>query len=154
MHKDNHLRINTINCQGLGDCNKRRDMFNYLRNKKFNIYFLQDTHFISDDENFIQAQWGYKAYFSSFKSNSRGVAVLLNNNFDFCITNELNDENGNYIILECTIEEHKFILVSIYGPNSDSPNFYSNLLSKINEIYDEQHIIIAGDFNMIMNKEL
>jgi exonuclease III len=27
-------------------------------------------------------------------------------------------------------------------------------LSKINEIYDEQHTIIAGDFNMIMNKDL
>jgi hypothetical protein len=27
-------------------------------------------------------------------------------------------------------------------------------LSKINEIYDEQHIIIAGDFNIIINKDL
>ena len=89
MHKDNQLTINTVNCQGLGDCNKRRDIFNYLRKKHFNIYFLQDTHFISDDEKFIQTQWGYKAYFSSFKSNSRGVAVLLNNNCDFCISTEL-----------------------------------------------------------------
>lgn len=154
MHKGSQLKVNTINCQGLGDISKRRDIFNYLKKKNFNVYFLQDTHFTPNDEKFIQTQWGYKAYFSSFKSNSRGVAILFNNNFEFCILNELYDEGGNYVILDCTVEEHKFILVNIYGPNSDSPSFYSSVLSKIMEIYVEHHIIMAGDFNLIMDKEL
>ena len=39
------------------------------------MYFLQDTQFTTTDETFIQTQWGYKAYFSSYKSNSREVAI-------------------------------------------------------------------------------
>ena len=60
------------------------------------------------DEKFIKTQWGYKAYFSS-KSNSRGVALMFNNNFEFSVEKEIYDDSGNYVILDCTIEDHKFI---------------------------------------------
>lgn len=30
----------------------------------------------------MQTQWGCKAFFNSFKSNLRGVAILFNNNFE------------------------------------------------------------------------
>ena len=153
-HKESHLKVNSVNCQGLGDANKRRDIFAYLRKKNLNIYFLQDTHFIPTDEKFIKTQWGYKAYFSSYKSNSRGVAIMFNNNFEFSVEKEIYDDSGNYVILDCTIEDHKFILANIYGPNSDSPIFYTNLLAKIQEIHVGQQVIIAGDFNLIMDKEL
>ena len=39
------LSVISCNCQGLGDFRKRKDVFHYLREKKFDIYFLQDTHF-------------------------------------------------------------------------------------------------------------
>ena len=152
-HKESHLKVNSVNCQGLGDANKRRDIFACLRKKNLNIYFLQDTHFIPTDEKFIKTQWGYKAYFSSYKSNSRGVAILFYNNFEFSVEKEIYDDSGNYVILDCTIEDHKFILANIYGPNSDSPIFYTNLLAKIQEIHVGQQVIIAGDFNLIMDKE-
>jgi hypothetical protein len=64
MHKDNQLTINTINCKGLGDCNIRQDIFNYLRKKKFNIYFLQDT--------FVEKQ---KELENIRKSKMKGKAV-------------------------------------------------------------------------------
>ena len=79
---ENNLKILTLNCQGLGDMNKRKDIFKILRSKDCNIYFLQDTHFTTDKENMIKAQWGYKAFFSSYQSNARGVSILVNNNFD------------------------------------------------------------------------
>ena len=37
---------------------------------------------MSSNEKIIENHWGFKAYFSSFASISRGVAVLLNNNFE------------------------------------------------------------------------
>ena len=51
--------------------------------KKCNIYFLQDTHFEKKLEPYIRAEWGVECIFSSHNSQSRGVAILFNNNFDF-----------------------------------------------------------------------
>ena len=70
------VKILSVNCQGLGDIAKRRDVFNYLRSLNYNIYCLQDTHFSSDFENDVRNLWGFQCYFSSFASNSRGVAIL------------------------------------------------------------------------------
>ena len=89
----NTVKIVSMNCQGLSDPRKRRDVFHYLRQKSYSIYLLQDTHFDPKMENCIRAewgyksyqsyQWGYKSYFASYNSNSRGVAILFNNNLDF-----------------------------------------------------------------------
>ena len=78
MDSNSQLKKLTVNCQGLGDINKRRNVFKILKAKKYNIYFLQDTHFVLKDENFKRTQWGSKAFFCSYKSNSRGVATLFN----------------------------------------------------------------------------
>ena len=74
------INICSMNCRGLGNFKKRRDVFNYLREKDFSIICLQDTHFEKKTENQILAEWGYKAWFSSFLSNSRGVTILFKNN--------------------------------------------------------------------------
>lgn len=57
------LSILTLNCQGLGDINKRKDIFKVLKSKSYNIYFLQDTHFVQKEESLIKGPGGYKAYF-------------------------------------------------------------------------------------------
>lgn len=54
------------------------------------------------------------------------VALLSFFNWEIRIHNQLNDNNGNYIIQEVTIKFLNFILVNIhvYGPNTDSLEFY------------------------------
>ena len=71
------LKIISANCQGLGDFSKRKDIFRYYRETDNNIICLQDTHFTPEKENYIRSQWGYECRFSSFSSNSRGVATLF-----------------------------------------------------------------------------
>ena len=44
----NNFKISTLNVNGLGDLNKRRDVFGWLRDKKHDIYFLQETHLKED----------------------------------------------------------------------------------------------------------
>ena len=77
------LKICSMNCQGLGDSRKRRDIFNYLRKSNYSILCLQDTHFCKEKEKIIETEWGYKTYFNSLNSQSRGVAIFFNNNFEF-----------------------------------------------------------------------
>lgn len=40
--EENKLKVLTLNCQGLNDFNKRKDVFKNIRMKNYNIYFLQD----------------------------------------------------------------------------------------------------------------
>ena len=150
----NQLKILTLNCQGLRDKSKCRDVCNNLKQKNDNVYFLQDTHFTSNEENQIQTLWGYKAYFNSYASNSRGVAILFNNNCEIEIHNQYKDDSGNFLILDVTIDSLQFLLINIYGPNTDVPEFYSKLLEQIEGAYSFQYIIIGGDFNLVLDQDL
>ena len=45
-HKRNDkITFISMNCNGLNDSAKRRDVLNFLKSKRFSIYFLQETHF-------------------------------------------------------------------------------------------------------------
>ena len=128
-------------------------MFNYLRKKNFHIYCLQDTHFIKDSELRIRSEWGGNCEFSSFRCNSRGVCVLFNYNFSYKIHSRKNDEYGNFLALDVSIDDHRITLVSLYGQNNDNPNFFHQILDIYNE-FENQDIIICGDFNLVQNQEL
>lgn len=78
------------------------------------MFFLQDIHFTCDEEQNIQIFWGGKIYFSSFKTNSRGVAILFKNNFDLKVKNTTCDANGNFLIVEVEIENKDFLKDHIF----------------------------------------
>ena len=115
------IKIVTVNCQGLATFSKRQDVLNFYKSKKYSI-----THFVLESEAVVEAQWGYRCIFSSFRSNSRGVCILFNNNFEFKIHREKKDTDGNLLALDLTIEGNKTTLINVYGPNVDSPCFYEN----------------------------
>ena len=60
--------------QGL---NKRIDVLLYLKDNTFYIYLLQDTHFTKDDVDKIKNRWGKDYVLSTFRSNTRGVAIIF-----------------------------------------------------------------------------
>ena len=126
-YHDNKVTVISMNCQGLADPRKRRDVFHYLRDKSYSICLLQDTHFDPKLENCIRAEWGYKCYFASYNSSSRGVAILFNNNFEFSVNKVYKDIAGNYIFATVRIMDNEFVIVSLYGPNRDNPEFYASL---------------------------
>ena len=121
------LQITTLNYQGLGDSEKRRDVLNYIKNKQYSIYCIQDTHFTNELGPYIQTQWGYTCLFSCCTSNSRGVSILLNNTFKHEIHRVKKDISGNYIIIDITIEGERITIANIYGPNRDKPIFFQNI---------------------------
>ena len=146
-----HVKIASFNVQGLGDKIQRRDVLNYLRTLKYNIYCLQDTHFTKTDEPFIYSEWGYKCFFNNYNSQSRGLAILINNNFDFTLRSLDSDDSGNFLNLNFTSYERNISLFNIYGPNRDSPMFYKTLKEKLVAIDNE--CVLVGDFNLILDPE-
>lgn len=58
-------------------------MFQFLREKKCNIYFLQETHIKAKDENYMRSSWGFDVWFAGDSTNKNGVGISFNNNFEF-----------------------------------------------------------------------
>ena len=148
------LSIMSMNCRGLRDQFKRKDVFNYLRNLKADIYFLQDTHFIHSDENLIRSQWGFDHFSSYGTNNSRGVSILLNSTFDFKLIHSDHDAQGNLVSIDISLmDEMSITFVNIYGPNTDEPDFYNMLNDRIQNCASD-HVIVCGDWNVVQNYDL
>ena len=146
--------IISLNCQGIGQLQKRTDIFQFLKEKKYNIYCLQDTRISPGrDEMFARTKWNDECYFSSYKSNARGVAICFNSKFEYKVHGVKSDPNGNYLILDVTIENNKLTLAAIYGPNNDNPTFFSDIIDKIENIGNEK-IIWCGDFNLVLDPDI
>ena len=143
----------SVNCQGLGDYKKRKDVFQYLRNFKANVYCLQDTHFTKNIETQIITEWGSHCLFSSYTSNARGVCVMFNTNFDYKIEKVSEDESGNFLIVQFTTDEKKITLRTLYGPNVDNPDFYTNISNKLQD-FEQDNLILCGDFNLILDPKV
>lgn len=149
------VKILTANCQGLGDNLKRQDVFNYLKSKNCDIYCLQDVHCTKHTENFIQTQWGNNnCIFSSATSNKRGVAVLFKKNLDMTMHSQFSDPEGNFIIIDITVDNHRFNLITLYGPNNDSPTFFNNLMLKAQSINNDNPYILCEDCNVVQAYKL
>ena len=85
--------------------------------------------------------------FSSHASNSRGVTILFRNSFQYEVHKEFIDPNGNYIILDMSIQGFRLSLVALYGPNADCPSFFENVKNKL-DLLGNSSVIMAGDWNV------
>ncbi|MCG8432288.1 MAG: endonuclease/exonuclease/phosphatase family protein, partial [Candidatus Omnitrophica bacterium] len=109
-----------------------------------------ETHSEPNTENKWEHEWGYKAFFSSHKGNSRGVAILFNNTFSYDLQGIDTDNEGRIILLKLTINDQKIAIVNVYGPNTDDPVFYQLLKGKL-ESLDDMQLILGGDFNVVQD---
>ena len=147
-----NINICSINCQGLGDHTKRRDVFRYIKNKGFDMFLLQDTHFEKKNENLIRSEWGYECWFNSYTSRSRGVSILFNNTFEFKNVVIRSDDSGNFLIMKIEVDSISYVIANIYAPNRENPNFFRNIQTVINS-FGENNIIIGGDWNCLLDAE-
>ena len=127
------LKILSANCQGLRDKNKRHDVINYFNESKAGVICLQDTHLTVNDAKDLRQLCNCECILSGSSTNSRGVAIILKNNFEYEITQTEIDPEGNYICLDLNIPSFSIRLISIYAPNVDKPLFFENLNRLIEE---------------------
>ena len=93
------------------------------------------------------------------ESNARGTAILFSN-VNFTVNNYYSDDNGRLQLLSIKLEEFekKILLINIYAPNIELTQV--ELLKKLNTLLenfdklDEHYIILGGDFNFFLNKNL
>ena len=151
-HENKCFTFSTFNINGASTYEKKKDVFDFIRKKKFDIVFLQETHCKSEAENLVRAIWGYNCFVCGHSTAKKGVAILFNNSFTYKVHNIIKDDvDGSYIILDISIFEDRFTLANIYGPSDkDSPDFFTKVFDIIDNIGNRQ-VVAAGDFNVILN---
>ena len=152
--ENNNINICSYNCNGLGDHLKRKDVFDFVRSRKFDICLLQETHLLTSQENFIRSCWGGEVVVAGNSTNSNGVIILFSNNFEYKIHKCVRGDNGNFIMLDIELENCRISLVNIYGPSAgDCPEFFDTIMEKLKEINNEK-TILAGDWNCVLDEQI
>ena len=118
-----------------------------------NIYCLQDTHFIFENEEDILKKWGGRGVFSYKSSNARGMAILFDQNAKYVIKKSKCDNDGNYVALSIQCGFLEFSLISLYEPNNDHPDYFRDIEQILLE-YDDPHKIVCGDWNLVQSMDL
>ena len=146
-------KICSFNVRGLGNKTKREQIFTWLKEKQFSICLLQETHSGDGTHNLWTREWGTTSYFSGTKNNSEGVAILLNPNFSSTVKGYKEIIIGRLQAVELTINEKDFVILNIYGPNTDDLTHFNTLEAYIKDNTDKT-LIIGGDFNTVLDIEL
>ncbi|WAR08555.1 YTX2-like protein, partial [Mya arenaria] len=129
----------SLNVNGIRNKIKREKIFHYLKQKSYDIVYLQETHCANESEASLWAKsWEGNIIWNNGSSQSRGVAILIKKNIDLHIVENsiYNDEHGRIISLRATLSEG-----SCYQLTNHS------LGNKCNHI-------IGGDFNCTFDNSL
>ena len=153
---DDQLKLCTFNVNGLGQKEKRLSVFKRLA-KLNSIILLQETHSKPCNEKEWRDEWRGEILFNHGSSNSCGVATLIPPNAN-CIVKEIdNDKNGRLQIIHITSHESEYILANIYAPvrskYQEQLTFIHDLKERLAPLADNS-LIIGGDFNFYMSKQL
>ena len=145
----NNIVVLSANCQGLRTFEKRIDVLFYMKETGASIVCLQDTHLTEKEINAVKQIWT-DCYLHGFRNNSRGVAILFNNNFEYTIHDVNKDDNGNLLQLIITVSDIKINLITIYAPNQDKPTFFDSIRD-LAEKGNTDYVLICGDLNLALD---
>ena len=132
------IKLNSFNCRGLRNSNKRLNIFNWLKTSHNGITLLQETHSAQMDEDKWTQEWGGKIHFAHGEYNARGVAILIptNINSSMSIKEIYKDKNGRIILLNFLIEENPYIIINVYSPTKDNVTGQNNFLTELKELIE------------------
>ena len=99
---------------------KRINIFEYLKSyvTSNGFVFLQETHSSLKDEKLWIDEFKGQLFFSHGKTNSCGVAIGFVGKRSLNILNIKRDNLGRILVIEVTIDDSVFKLISIYNANT------------------------------------
>lgn len=153
-----NFKLASLNVRGIRSSTKRKALFTWLNERKYDIIFLQETYSTVDVEYIWKTQWKGKLYFSHGSNHSCGVMVLVRGDLDFELISINSDDDGRSIVMEAVVQESSYLFVNIYAPNrtQDQCRFFDKLNNNIEDCVanKELKIILGGDFNVTFDSDL
>ena len=151
-----NLSFSIQNCNSLNVstcCPKQLKKIEALTSYNSNIVFLSDLRLNNSDcvsdlkRIFLSGSTNQFDFFFNSSRSKRGVGILISKKIDFQILDTFRDANENILGLHIVISNHNFLLISIYGPNSVDPVFFSDLRRCL-AVNPDANIICGGDWNL------
>ena len=149
------LKIKSINCRGLNTDEKRLKVYTWLNDSEDDIIFLQETHYIKDNEFKYNARWNGKSYHCFSDSVfSRGVSILFRKGIIFDALSTHKSSDGRKLLLNISIDDHPITLVNVYAPNNqtDRCEFFKRMQTWVSQHANTlENLILCGDFNCVLD---
>ena len=128
------IKIISLNVKGLNKAIKRKKIISWLKREKVHIAFLEETHLTDSVHEQLKTDWIGQVYYSSFSSNKRGVAIIINKNTPFLVEHYVKDTEGRYVLISGSLNGEHFMLGCVYAPNVFNNAFYSKLLADLSPL--------------------
>ena len=144
------LNIACFKVNGLRQNIKRKSTFYHLKNKKFDIISLQETHSSIAEETLWQYEWGGKIIFPHGNSNSKRTAISIRQSFASEVKTTYADSTGRFLLTEIEINDKNLVICNVYAPNKDDPNFFDIFFTEGNN-FSKANLILGGDWNLVLN---
>lgn len=147
--------VGSLNIRGMNEKLKRLAIFNWIKNKKMDIFMLQECYCMEETRSKWEQEWGGKCLFSHGSKHSKGTIILFRPCLDVNILSTTIDTTGRYIITRVEIQGENFVLANIYAPNK--PHEKGNFFEKILNVFETmdvtltERLIIGGDWNCIQD---
>ena len=93
----NDLNVITVNVRGINSYQKRNKLFAWFTESKFDIIFLQETHFKVDPDNRDNYSYNWSGgifHALSDSSHSRGVTILFRKDLDIDVIDIHRSDDG------------------------------------------------------------
>ena len=147
------IKVISLNARGLRNKLKRASIFRYLKHNKYDIVCIQEAHLTKNDVPVWEKQWGGKLFFNEGTNRSKGEVILVSKQFVGTVVPVL--ERDRILVVSVKNDSFDFILVNVYAPNSsaDKIAFFKNIQKHLVG-YNTNDIVLVGDFNCILNKDL
>ena len=137
-----------ISTPGLRNVNSRRTVFNLIKQQKYDISFLQETHWTDYLRPEVLREWGGDIIFNNFEPNARGTSIFFHLLFDYRNHHNVRDLQGRTFNAV-----NKVNLINIYAPTTDLEcRHYFATISNFPSITDDN--ILGGDFNCILDNKI
>lgn len=151
MSTDLKVIITSWNCRGLQKTKKVKEVMNRIKTLQSKIVFLQETHLTHEDELKVRRRWNGKTLSSPFTYQTRGVKTLIHDSIPLQIHKVVKDKAGRCLIIQGTILREQLILINVYAPNRDKPQFFQSLFLTVASL--SVACIMAGDFNCALDPQ-
>lgn len=90
---------------------------------------------------------------SSYSSKRNGVVIVFKKHLNVNILKQRKDDQGKVVCVGTILWNKQNIFCNISGPNAEDPDLFHKLNDFISNIA-VGYIILAGDFNQVVDGEL
>lgn len=112
------LRVGSLNINGGRDRGRRALVVELASLKNMDIFFLQETHSDSYNENEWVRGWKGESVFTHGTNTSAGAAILFRRGLDIKILTTTEVQKGRAVAVHALVLGQPFVFVNIYAPNT------------------------------------